>query len=107
MKILGFLLIVIAMVSCSSPVSEYELDQNGEKVQLKLFKDSTFVSLVKKGKEQHSFAGYWKGKLEEGFFSTFATRDGFEVLKREVKRSYVLTNNNLKEVSMDTLPAKF
>jgi hypothetical protein len=107
MRYLFFFISIILCSACNSPVYNYDFNLDGEVIQLKLFKDLTFVSHLEKGEENHSYAGYWSGRPANGSFNVFATRDGFDILERELKFGFKVEEGRLIGVTIDTLPAKF
>ena len=100
-------IVIFLIAGCSSPMYDFEFDQKGGQVQIKLFKDSTFISHMESAGETYSYAGYWRGNPEESHFSIFATRNGFDILDRELRFSYKLHSGQVTEVSIDTMPPRF
>jgi len=79
-KQINYILIIISflLISCSKPIKIFQLDSDGQHIELKLYSDSTFIE---KGEDNYSYSGTWSGNLSENSkFKTIATKKRFQII---------------------------
>lgn len=86
--------ILIILSSCSKPMREFEFSQNGNNINMKLFKDSTFTLDESINNKSITYSGNWHGSfLEKNELNLIITNQGFSILTKTPIRTYKISNS--------------
>jgi len=97
MRILIFSIFqLLILSSCSKPIKEFELNNDVQKITIKLYKNNKFIKEVNELEDSYKYSGEWHGNFDESdTIFLLTTMKGFNILTNTPKEYFKIIDSKL------------